>query len=285
MFTRLLHTIQSHIMSKEPEPGPGPGPSFDYLILNQFIDPMPTPVPRQYIVGDFTNEVPSDFNDQWVYQKDDLVSDTVGSQFLDSDSPIDFTSKGISIGTPFGLIYEHDGLYAETGIGYSIQQGGLAGDFTVETWYKNYEMWFFGLIKLAGPLNEYGYATLPSIIIELSNDTELILDFDDGDSVRFQLEYTLEPQWNDGNWHHYALSYDSTAQAFYLFYDGKKIVTIDSTNEHFSSLKNALDTVAVVEAGYTVGDGYFPSGRFAQFAVCQQCKWNSDFTPSTTAYT
>jgi hypothetical protein len=238
---------------------------------------------------DYTITVP-DFTDyESLYQTNDLVSSTIGDPMLDSDAPIDFTAKGISTGTPCGIVFPSDAYSND--IAYPLESGALSGGFTIEFWYKSYEgsnddyyPWIFGI----GTENASGYLNSPSLSLELKEN------YDDyaRDLMRIRLtgnpdaeyEDKLSQPWGDGAWHHFAMCYDATATKIHMFYDGTSIRTIDSTDSSMAAMKNVIDNATILHSTGMNDEVYPPLGRFAQFAVCDSCKWSTDFTVPTTAY-
>lgn len=100
-------------------------------------------------------------------------------------------------------------------------------------------------------------------------------------------------------WHHYALSIDN--DNMYMFVDGSLKGTISlSTQLNFSytdgsfaivqynktlrEFLSEIDMSLVYVKNASNSNGGTFDARFAQFAVCQSCKWTSDFTVPTEAY-
>jgi hypothetical protein len=117
------------------------------------------------------------------------------------------------------------------------------------------------------------------------------------------------PYWNPhvsnsmhkwlAQWHHYALTIDN--DNMYMFVDGSLKGTISlSTQLNFSYTDSSfarvqynktlreflseIDMSLVYAKNASNSEGYSFDARFAQFAVCQECKWTSDFTVPTEAY-
>ena len=79
------------------------------------------------------------------------------------------------------------------------------------------------------------------------------------------------------SWHHYAITSDG--DKIYVFIDG---------------IKKAEETLTAADKTYlagikhytysTQGGGYVLWGRLSQIAICDECKWTSNFTVPTVAY-
>ena len=270
-------------------PGPGPTPGYNYVFMNQFISPMPEPIHPYEELPDkcdnFENVVPASWDSN--YQSNELVSDIPGAQMLDSDTPIDFSGKGISSGTPCGIVTS-DSCPLDEGPTYAITAGSLGNGCTIELWYKSdrtitqeNNAWLIRvgvennnarslLLSMEGrPIEEYSPIFEYSATLRLSNG-----------STSKNYNQTIETNWLDGNWHHYAMTYDSTAQVVHFFLDGHKAITIDDAA---NTLQDIFTNAAHVD--FAPNNGYeIQKGRFAQIAVCNECKWTEDFTVPTVAY-
>ena len=287
-----VHYDKGNVGPVPPGPGPGPTPGYNYVFMNQFISPMPEPVhpyeelPNTY--DNFENVVPASWDSD--YQSDDLVSSTPGDTMLDSDTPVNFSSKGIQTGTPFGIV-TWDSCPLEAGPIYAATEGSLSNGATIELWYKldfsvNEEtnVWLASI----KPNNSHGggYPTL-LVAMEMENPSEYSPSRKYSSYIRLstssdRFNYTEEvpTNWGDGEWHHYALTYDASNQVVHFFIDGHKVKTISDK----TSLIQELFAYAT-NLEFAQSDGYtLPHGRFAQIAVCDECKWTEDFTVPTVAY-
>jgi uncharacterized protein (TIGR02145 family) len=257
-------------------PPPGPTPSYNYVLLNQFVSPMPSTTDAM----DFTNEVPADFTDQSTYQTDDLVSVTAGDPMIDTDAPVDFTAQSISTGTPVGIIDlnnpDYDGM---NGPNYSLTAGALSNGFTLELWYKavgaDYNPW----LAVIGTDSGSGMSG-DTLFLNLGGSYDAMTFRINGSSV-IDYDGTMSGNWNDGAWHHYAVCYDATAAKVYLFADGAKLTTVTTD---INLISGVLATANAIQFGPANGSGDVPFGRYAQAALCDSCKWDDDFTVPTTAY-
>ena len=281
---RLMHYLHS-IKNESPTP---PGPSYNYILLNDFITPMPTPMPNPYsLPGDdnFLNIIPSEWDSD--YQTSDLVSNIAGSQMLDSDTPVDFSSKNISTGTPFGIV-TWDSCPKEICPRYAITEGSLSNGCTIELWYKS-----------DFTINQEDNAWLANIGVENNNARSLLLSMNESQtagysptfeysvtlrlntsSTRQDYDQTITTDWLDGNWHHYAITYDATTHYVHFFLDGHKEKSITDAS---ATIQDIFTNATHVD--FAQSDGYdIPKGRFAQIAVCDVCKWTDDFTVPTVAY-
>jgi hypothetical protein len=97
------------------------------------------------------------------------------------------------------------------------------------------------------------------------------------------------------DWHHYAISVDSSNM--YFFIDGKKAgqraladnVTIESHDAEPVSITHTLGEFLAMTSDALVIEGYNYNqeswdGGIAQVAVCDSCKWTADFEVPTVAY-
>ena len=266
------------------EGGSLPTPTYNYILLNQFTSPMPATTDTD----DFRIEVPSSWHDA-TYQTDDLVSSTPGDQMLDSDTPVDFSGKGIQTGTPCGIV-DWDCCPGEMMPRYAITAGDLSNGATIEVWYKSdYSVQsddsYPWLIAMDSTSNNYDIILSPET--ENGSGTaghqmSLLFTVDDGSSygTRYTYDQTMQDQWNDGNWHHYAITYDSTANEMYVFFDGTKVITVDDRTSDVQGLFAGANRLKFAQSNGT----FIPEGRFAQIAVSDECKWTDDFTVPTVAY-
>ena len=286
-FIRMMHCLQS-VTAVSPVP---PAPGYNYILLNNFITPMPSPMPNP-IPGvssdDFCNTVPAEWESN--YQDNELVSNVVDDPLLDTDTPIDFSGKNIQTGTPFGIV---DWTCCTNGEGprYAITEGALSNGCTIELWYKSdysisdeTTVWpaFIGtddthgkypnLLLSMNVINATSYEDPPTYSVMLRLST--------GDYSKTDYNQTISTNWLDGNWHHYAITYDSTNTAVHFFIDGYKVKTIDDCP---TDIQHVFEYANHVDFAQGTGND-MPKGRFAQVAVCDECKWTDDFTVPTVAY-
>ena len=291
VFLRMMHGLQS-VKMVEPVP---PSPGYNYILLNDFITPMPA-TRRPYEsegdsrFDDFCNTVPSEWGAE--YQESDLVSSTTGAQMLDSDTPVDFSSKGIPEGTPFGIV-TWGSCPLESGPSYAITASSVSNGCTIELWYKtdyglnnDDNVWLVSIGHNEGIQDGY-----PKLLLSMDLTNSASYSDPPVYSVMLRLttvtntsgtDYTetVSTNWTNGQWHHYALTYDASTNYVHFFLDGHKVKSItDATND----IQELFTTVSYMD--FVSSDGYnIPKGRTAQIAVCDQCKWTDDFTVPTVAY-
>jgi hypothetical protein len=279
-----------------PTPGPGPTPSYNYILLNNFITPMPEPRKPYESQGvsssdNFINTVPSEWPDS--YQTNDLVLSTHGDQLLDDASTIDFSSKNIPAGTPFGIVTS-DSCPLGEGPSYAISSSSVSNGCTIEMWYKSSYTWnvqdnawlvsighkngisdaYPKLLLTINGNNMSGYAeSIPEYYAMLRLSTE-------SNTRGTDYNATVSIDWANGIWHHYALTYDASTNFVHFFLDGHKVKSItDATND----IRELFTTVSYIDFLSSNGSD-LPKGRTAQIAVCDQCKWTEDFEVPTVAY-
>lgn len=238
----------------------GPTPEFigygsDWRVLTEFVEGMNDPN-----------------NSDWSeYDTGNFVSTTPGDRLSDPRNPIDFTSYGITGSTPFGIVSWYN-AYDDFVYRYSNALNVNDGKFTIETWFalspSASSSGTSYLFVLQGDHENFSY-----FILEMShNDDKFIFN---GALGNIEVPYDISSLGS--GWHHYAISSDG--DKFYFFVDGEKVyeVTLDANTK--AELANLTDYEFNTE-----GIGAIPFGRFAQIAICSECKWTSNFTPSTTAY-
>jgi hypothetical protein len=295
-FLRMMHGLQSVKMAESVPPSP----SYNYVLLNNFISPMPETRKPYESQGDsrfddFCNTVPSVWDS--CYQTNDLVSSIPGEQMLDDTLPVDFSSKNIPAGTPFGIVTEESCPLYE-GPSYAIAASSVSNGCTIELWYKsNYSwndqdnVWLVKIGHTNGTSDAYPNLLLTMNLTNGSSyggydeqspeyDVTLRLSTESNQSGTPYTE-TISTNWADGIWHHYALTYDASTNFVHFFLDGHKVKSItDAVND----IRELFTTVSYMGFARITGDSIIPKGRFAQIAVCDQCKWTDDFTVPTVAY-
>lgn len=298
-----------------------PTPTYEYEILQNFIEGHSIGEPSEdkdpWITQVLSEE---DYDTNWlVYTTENLVDTTVGAALIDSRNPLDFSKYNVSSGTPYGIsTNNYDDEHCEVDFEFTSSLYPI----TVETFAfaRSYEEYFetYGSeriisigscgnafnpktniyleintngneinVGICGGLVPYQAQTL--ISIDCSTDEDIHTRNDDMD-----LSYWLV------NWHHYALTINNNN--LYLFLDGKLKGTVALNTqcefdvqkyngsafviEHRSgTLKQMLDSMdnVIFIKGNNLNHETF-DGAYAQLAVCNQCKWTSDFTPPTEAY-
>ena len=269
--------------------GPGPTPSdYHYSLLLNWVDNVgPEPiwsgagndwkVLTEFIEGMDNPE--SDWDQQSSsnkYEFNYYNSTTVGDRLSDTRNPIDFTSYGITGSTPFGLVTWYK-AYDDYVFSYeNVFSTANDGKFTVEFWY-------------AMSPEEIGTDYSPtSYLCQLSNDNWDNVFFKAnhdtyGDEDYFELDFssTISIPYTKSeigtSWHHYAITSDG--DKIYVFIDGIKkaeetLTTADKT--YLEGIKHYTYS--------TQGSGYVLWGRLSQIAICDECKWTSNFTVPTVAY-
>ena len=258
------------------------------------------------------------------YTTENLVDTTVGATLIDSRKPLDFSKYNVSSGTPYGIStsnqddehcevdFEVSSLYPITletfafGRSDEAYQGrtcyetmgseriltlGSKGDafnpknnIYLDVNTTNNEI----TLGICGSLIPYDVQTL--LTIECASDEDISTQNANGMDLGLWLP----------NWHHYAVTID--INNLYLFLDGKLKGTVALSTqcefdvqryngstfvtEHRSgTLKQMIDSTdsVIFIKGYNLNHETF-DGAYAQLAVCNQCKWTSDFTPPTEAY-
>ena len=251
-----------------------------------------------------------------------LLSSTVGDAAIDTSTPLDFSKYGINGGTPFSVITCNDDDY-RTRVAFSIQNLD-AFPITIETFacgrplYEGNDYVSIGGVVPVFSIGKYddngykpnlnfcvypdaGYAGEDNAIFVKA---DIGLDYDSGNVGQ---ELIGIPYWEPNvsnsmarwlaHWHHYALTIDN--DNMYMFVDGSLKGTISLStqlnfeygpygssqyNKTLREFLNEMDTSLVCVKNIGNSDGYCFDARFAQFAVCQECKWTSDFTVPTEAY-
>lgn len=254
----------------------------------------------------------------------DLLDSTVGATLIDTTTPIDFSNYGITTGTPYGMItgngdeYRLDLIFSLDSelfnpknvtfelfaMGRTQYNGSLYystnGSETIMTLGRSYNKqedqncWSIFVdintdrsedqISLMIDRNDYGVYTIGAVS---SNSNNFL---DSGLSIS---------NWV-AHWHHYAMTIDGTN--IYLFIDGKKYIEVPiSTNIEFTykewegssrvtrTYSGTIEGIIKQIEPYVLlkginGNQYSFDAGYAQVAVCTECKWTDDFTPSTTAY-
>lgn len=251
-----------------------------------------------------------------------LVNDTIGSKLIDSRKPLDFSKYNITSGTPYGMssnnwdsdwcdlafniehnvypitvetfafarsssyykdrnYYNPDGYVPIFMLGKPSVNNGTGYNLTLEVGGNEVRLY------IQGGWNPYD----SQILFELDCSTDEDLHIDTHNEG-YDLSYWLV------SWHHYALCIDNSN--IYILLDGKLKGSVPLSTEcsfdvmvqgtwqveHRSgTLKQMLDAMNPMVYVKQSNDNQSTfDGAYAQFAVCNQCKWTSDFTPPTEAY-
>lgn len=267
--------------------GGGPVPAYTYsLLLNWVNNVGPTPiwsgygsdwkVLTEYIQG--MNDSSQDWDQQgWGYNAFEtgyFASTTVGDRLSDTRNPVDFSSYGVQGSTPFGLVSWYNAYDDYTSYYENVFSTANDGKFTIDFWY-------------AMSTDEVSGNAGTSYLCQLNNSN--------GDFLLFQATYSsgnvnfnLNINGHDISfsctqssigtiWHHYAITSDG--DKIYMFVDGNVQAEAGLTASDKTYLASITNYVFC-----TQGNGDCPHGRFAQIAICSDCKWTTDFTPPTTAY-
>jgi hypothetical protein len=314
----LQHHGISSLFGGSPTP---PIPTYEYLLLQNFVTghDIGSPDTSKGSPWITTIQTESWYDDNYMGYESyggNLLSNIVGDISIDTSKPIDFTKYGITTGTPFSTAtcngdnypcfvaftipnLQNSPLTIETfACGRPRYEGRDYVDFTTDV-----------PIFIIGNSGDV-YNPLPSL-------TFYVNPTNDGSSFAFYVtaeicgsgpeligmtwtETTDISKWL-AHWHHYAITIDSNN--IYMFIDGElkgsaslntqlsitynyydsgwKTGTYNKTLQEFI---NEMDMSTVTVRSTCNSDGYVFDARFAQFAVCQSCKWTSDFTVPTEAY-
>ena len=248
-----------------------------------------------------------------------MVDGTVGERTVDNRTPVDFSAYGIATGTPYGMSTNNTDV--GTTVKYSISSQ-LKSEMTAEFWafaipedpsegYNTHGS--LALLRIGNQVGgEPDYLELLNLTLYVDSAYEpdygihLAFLYNEGFSREFQLAHlspsdlsTLFGEQIDfkkwlTDWHHYAISIDSSF--LYLFIDGKKAVQVALTSSGTVTSYEGVSTTGTVSEllaltdnvigikGTTEYEGKVWNGGYAQFAVCDACKWTADFTVPTTAY-
>lgn len=249
-----------------------------------------------------------------------LLSSNVGDAAIDTSTPLDFSKYGINDGTPFAVT-TCNADNTNTRVAFSIQNleafpitietfacgrphyeeddyvdiAGVVPVFTIGKPFDN------GLNKPNLSFCVYpngGYAGEDNVIF-VKADIGLAYDESTEGQELIGIKYWEPGESNSmhkwlAHWHHYALTIDN--DNMYMFVDGSLKGTISLStqlNFEYSSAQynktlreflNEMDMSFVYVKNAGNSEGYSFDARFAQFAVCQECKWTTDFTVPTEAY-
>lgn len=241
--------------------------------MNWADENTPSPDSRAASVDITYVEGMDDPSNWWYYniEHDYFASKVVGDPLEDTRNPIDFSSYGKSY-TPFAIqdMGDEDPDAMETY--YPITMPSNI-NFTIELWYA------------ASPnAQTCGIISLGSAYWDETNSW---LEFSSWENYDTHVKTFHLRSWEDAsidfgegitdsNWHHYAISCDGTN--LYFFVDGVLGGTCILTEKDKTQ-------IAAITQCYMQGFNWSCNkGRFAQIAFCPQCKWTSNFTPSTIAY-
>lgn len=279
---------------------PSPIYTYNYILLVNFIDQdiFPDTVEGNNALHECnTKEKFDTYSEEYadLYETSYFGSDSPSSILLDNRCPVDFSSKGVSGNTPFGICaldddYSYHHRYtsvipANSVFTYELWYAAATGDYQ-DSQSPAYPA--LGAFQVSG---SRGYFQLSLEVAETSGDTGAeyfsvnvkMAEFDqDVDSKVLEKKFYVTEETYDTvqasfkQWHHYAVTCDGTNLR--LFFDGELAGTYNNSN--LPSLIGGADLV------FWPGFNEIPSyGRFAQIAVCDECKWTSDFTVPTVAYT
>lgn len=249
-----------------------PAPSYNYVILQNFLDghTIGTPI-SDSDHSDFYNQYPADISTLWYTVEDwsdtNLVSTTPGDQLLYSENGFDFSKYGLPAGqVPFGFC---NGKKSD-GAGYANIT--LPSEWTLETWFYSplsgeYSDPFWGSFFEIGP----SYPNLIRLFVETNSISLHAM----GDEL-FDVSKTVTNQ----AWHHVALTCDGTN--LYTFYDGELIgtVAIASVSGLSAMLASAVKVMVNVDSNGNGANTLW----YAQLALCDSCKWTEDFEVPKVAY-
>ena len=252
-----------------------PGPSYNYIILQNFLDghTIGTPIPGGNGYSDFYNKYPADISTLWYAVEDwsntNLVSTTPGDQLLYSENGFDFSKYGLTDGQiPFGFCKCYN-IY--DGAGYANVT--LPSSWTLETWFYSplgdgeSTDPFWGSFFEIGP----SYPNLIRLFVETNSISLHAM----GDEL-FDVSKTVTNQ----AWHHVALSCDGTN--LYVLYDGELIGTVAIAS--VSGLSSMLASAVKVMVNVDSSDSGANTLWYAQLALCDSCKWTSDYEVPKEAY-
>jgi len=297
---------------------PDVAPEFEYVLLQNFIDghSIGTVTDGEWITTVLSAE---DYSEQWMCDSTaNVVDNTVGADLVDSRNPVDFSSLGVSSGTPYGMVTsdaDNTGCYVIFDVNRSMDAP------------LTFEFWAFARSN-SSSYTTYGSETLAclgntwnsdtdndavnlAVAVITSNDEPAIgfgfgignNFFFDGDGVLAKLTgpalselFAAEIEVNTWitTWHHFAICVDTSN--LYFFIDGKKVLqkplsdTVSVTDPW--SEETITDTVIgmlgrltteIKIKGFNYNQAAFDGG-FAQIAMCNSCKWTGDFTVPTVAY-
>lgn len=236
------------------------------LLLNWVRNIAPTPLNPSNIASSYVPGM--DGTEAWTdmppscYETDYFASHVDGDPLVDTRSPIDFSGYGVTDGTPF---IELKGVYDPalyTSFAVTMPQDRV---FTLEGWYaaSAWELQDSVIIPL---LTLHGEPALVTLFL-VPQEGRIYLNMYGTNFASLSIA--------DTDYHHYAITCDGTSMR--VFVDGTLVIT-----ENLGD----LDKYMISHVDSFVFD---PSmgrilGRFAQIAFSPKCKWTSNFTPSTTAY-
>lgn len=130
-----------------------------------------------------------------------------------------------------------------------------------------------------------------NIYLTDQDENEILLAGFNPDGVTGESGHTIYDWMTD--WHHYAISIDTTN--LYAFVDGKRYTTVPlsttytdnggttkTLSEWIGLMPSQVCVSSWVNSGQAGDNGL--EGLWAQLAVCKACKWTTDFTVPTEAY-
>lgn len=328
----LQHHGISSLFGGSPTPPTPPTPTYEYLLLQNFVDGHDIGSPDLTKGVNWVKAIQSDswYDDNWMGYESyggNLLSNTVGDATIDTSKPLDFSKYGITTGTPFAVSTCNGDDY-RCRVSFSIPNLQTA-PLTIETFAcgrPRYEgddyvdaIGINPIFQLGNHASTNPYTPLPNLTFSLcpddgyaGEDSAIFVKADIGgnfDSMSMGQEIMGIPYWDPGvsysmqkwaaRWHHYALSIDT--DNMYMFVDGslKATTSLDmqlSFNYLNASMQQAtynktlreflseIDLSTISVKCVANSDGSVFDARFAQVAVCQACKWTSDFVIPTEAY-
>lgn len=253
-------------------PGPGPEPSYEYVLLQNFVEGHSTGTPLYSASWITTVLYPDWDHDDYEYgdnyddigatsTNNDLADNTVGATLIDTVCPVDFSKYGISNGVPYGMINgDAEEGWQGTSLNFDLDSEHFnPNSVTVECWAKGrsstpggtyYNPTLNEYIFSLGRNNDNSNKTAPywsltlNIVGANQGEDAVYLTLDvDGDERPIICAATVTDD-NDfldsgmsvanwlGCWHHYVVSINATD--LYFFIDGKKIADVPlSTVEEF----------------------------------------------------
>lgn len=268
-----------------------PAPSYNYIILQNFLNghTIGTPISEEDY-SDFNNTYPADKSAiGWTWESNwsdtNLVSTTAGSQLLYTEAGFDFSKYGLTTGQiPFGFINAD----WEWHMGAGYRDITLPTEFTYEVWFNNPNN------DWEGTFTAFYKENWDALKIVMDDERTYIMFGDTIFSVdRYEPQgggYIYEPDQatyekafplSAGQWHHFALSCDGTN--LYVFIDGKLLgnIVIANINGLAEFLTTAMKEIDVVVDDFDRGQSCV---YLAQLALCDSCKWTSDFELPKEAY-